>query len=95
MRELHAEASTQLDRLFPNAHGFVPEGIEEEPEPEAGDDFGDDEPAYDRHEAHRVHNVVVAAGVPLFRFPHAPPLDLPRALATPLAPVAPVAPPPE
>jgi hypothetical protein len=43
MEALHAEAATQLERLFPKSATYVPNGNEEEPSSDADDDY--EEPA--------------------------------------------------
>ena len=44
MNALHAKASVQLERLFPNMAAHVPDGNEEEPSAEADDDYTEHAP---------------------------------------------------
>ena len=77
MDALHAEASEQLERLFPNMATHVPDGEEEEPSSDADDDYEEPAPketraqrtraAAERAEHARAADVAVANGVPAQR----------------------------
>jgi hypothetical protein len=74
MAALHAKAATQLERLFPNMHTYIPDGNEEEPSSDADDDFEEPEPEgsdaqraraqAERAEHGRAADTAVATGVP-------------------------------
>ena len=77
MRALHAEAATQLERLFPNSATHIPNGNEEEPTSDADDDFEEPAPKGPRSkkaraEAERAEHIraadaAVAIGAPAQR----------------------------
>jgi hypothetical protein len=77
MAALHAEAATQLDRLFPNMVTHVPEDNEEEPASDADDDYEEPEPKgakaqrkraeAEKAEHHRAADAAVANGAPARR----------------------------
>ena len=64
MTELHAEASKDLTRLFPNMKPFAPEGNEDEPNEQACDDFEDPADTTDAS-YERMYQVGVECGVPI------------------------------
>jgi hypothetical protein len=73
MDALHAKASEQLVRLFPNMATYVPDGEEEEPSSDADDDYVEPAPKQaraqrtraeaERAEHARAADVAVASGV--------------------------------
>jgi hypothetical protein len=66
MNELHATASDQLDRLFPNKQTHVPDGNEAEPSSDVEDDFDTDE-GLEEAEYARMAAAGTVAGVPTRR----------------------------